>query len=209
MASIVTFDLSSMSKPGLWQTLREMYKAVRYFGNEELDVLKREVLDLQAQVDKLKELRAKRVQYEEEMTLAQVRASVGRLMGQQAADEHRQTAMMQAMDQKEEELLGKLQSEMQGKMQQRMAAVMGDLDLDRLLHDPSIDIRRAVKDSIANHAQARVREKWEGRPTQNPPDGCEAKGHKCGQAPMSSRLEVMLAGTRPLFYTIDLAGGQK
>ena len=42
--------------------------------------------------------------------------------------------MMQAMDQKEEELLGKLQSEMQGKMQQRMAAVMGDLDLDRLLH---------------------------------------------------------------------------
>ena len=41
----------------------------------------------------LKELRAKRVKYEEEMTLAQVRASVGQLMDQQAADEERQAAV--------------------------------------------------------------------------------------------------------------------
>ncbi|KAK9840036.1 hypothetical protein WJX74_002386 [Apatococcus lobatus] len=134
---------------GLWRTVRDLYKAVRFFGNEELNVLKREVLDLQSQVDKLKELRAKRVKYEEEMTLAQVRASVGRLMGQEAADEERQAAMRRALDMKEAELLGKLEAGMKGKMQNRVAAVMGDLDLDRLLHDPTIDVKQAVKDSIA------------------------------------------------------------
>lgn len=41
----------------------------------------------------LKELRAKRVKYEEEMTLAQVRASVGQLLDQSTADEQRQAAV--------------------------------------------------------------------------------------------------------------------
>ena len=42
--------------------------------------------------------------------------------------------MRQAMDLKEAELLGKLEAGMKGRMQDRAAAVLNDLDIDRLLH---------------------------------------------------------------------------
>lgn len=38
------------------------------------------------------------------------------------------------MDLKEAELLGKLEAGMKGRMQDRAAAVLEDLDIDRLLH---------------------------------------------------------------------------
>lgn len=68
-----------MSRPGLFRSLRELFRELRTFGDPALDNLKIQARALQRQLDELEAMRAARAKHEEALALMQVQNTVQNL----------------------------------------------------------------------------------------------------------------------------------